>query len=70
MRKERGLATGRWQGVRVDVRPDGLVRAFAGATTLGALKFTSSLPGAVGVATRDSQSFVDDFTLWARTVLN
>ena len=45
------------------------MRAYAGATTLAALKFATPLTGAVGIAARDSQSSVDDFALWARTVL-
>jgi hypothetical protein len=69
LRTARGLLAGRWQRVRVDAHPSGLLRAYLGDTPLAALKFEKAVPGNVGVMTVNSQSFVDTFRLRARTVL-
>ncbi|HEY5998155.1 MAG TPA: carboxypeptidase regulatory-like domain-containing protein [bacterium] len=58
------------QFVRIDVRPGGAVQVFAGGTPLGGLQFSAAVPGRVGVMTRNAQGVLDNFRLWARTVLN
>lgn len=69
VRKPSGLVAGRWQRARVDVHPTGVVRAYGGDLLLGTLKFPAAVPGNVGVMTRNSRSFVDDYRLRAKTVL-